>query len=67
MSSYKQLILSGLVQYENFLGLVARLRDLQIEQETAELDFSNTPYYEKQYKKMRELEKQVDNWIKDNM
>ena len=50
---------------KDFATLVKKMRELQKEQESAELDFSNMPYYERQYKKMRQKESEVDRWLEE--
>ena len=54
-----------LKEYEEFKTLVKKMRELQKEQESADLDFSNLSYYEEQYKKMRKKESEVDKWLEE--
>ena len=51
---------------KDFATLVKKMRELQQEQEGAtDLDFLNMVYYEEQYKKMRQIESNVDKCLEE--
>ena len=56
-------VYKGLDQYEEFLGVVANMRELQKEQMTADIRWENLEYYKERDRMMFELEQMVDKWL----
>ena len=53
-------------KYEDLCGLVAEMRHLQREQDSADIQWDNLHYHESVYNRMVELQKEVDQWLNLN-
>ena len=53
-------------KYEDLCGLVAEMRHLQREQDSADIQWDNLHYHESVYNRMVGLQKEVDQWLNLN-